>query len=171
MKITDDVYKIHDVLYKKDEEFIPITQLNINSDIEVNGENSGNLKSLIEVFFQEHIVPQIDKYKKDNFLEIFKTKEDAEKMMVVESEYSWPDIKALDQNGNTIIFSKIKYVILGMRKTINVEQEHKVFNNKMVSISKHLESDGSTIDFRIVQDPDTRKMHVQWFKEKGAKNA
>lgn len=48
--MTNDVYKIHDVLYKKEEDFIPMTQLDIENDIEINGEKVGSLKSIIENF-------------------------------------------------------------------------------------------------------------------------
>lgn len=53
---------------------------------------------------------------------------------------------------------------------MDVDQEHKVFNNKLISISKHVESEKSAINFRIVQDPDTGKMHVNWFKIKVSAN-
>ena len=170
--MTDDVYRIHDCFYRKDDDWLPITQLEIGSEVHVNGQEVGNLKDIVEHFFLEYIVPQIDKHKKENFLEIFKTKEDAEKIMRVESEYTWPEIVAHDRDGNEVNFSKVKYIILGDRKTMDVDQEHKVFNNKVVSIGKHVESEGGTINFRIVQDPDTRKMHVKWFKTKeNANNA
>lgn len=167
LMVTDDVYRIQDCFYKKDEDWLPITQLNIETEVQVNGQLVGNLKDILEHFFKEHIVPQIDKHKKENFLEIFKTKEDAEKMMLVESEYTWPEIHAHDRDGNEMNFSKVKYIVLGVRKTMDVDQKHMVFNNKVVSIGKHSESDGSTSNFRIMQDPDTRKMHVKWFKTKG----
>lgn len=162
--MTDDVYRIHDCLYKKDENWLPITQIEIESEVQVDGQVVGSLKDIIEYFFQEYLAPQIDKHKKENFLEIFKTKEDVEKTMLVESEHTWPEIHAHDRDGNEVNFSKVKYIVLGVRKTMDVNQEHKVFNNKMISVGKHSESDGSTINFRILQDPDTQKMHVKWLK-------
>lgn len=162
--MTNDEYRIHDCFYKKDEDWLSMTQLDVESEAQVNGQVVGNLKDIVEQFFLEHIVPQIDKYKKENFQELFKTKEDAEKIMLIESEYTWPEIDAHDQDGNEINFSKVKYIVLGKRRTVDVDQKHMVFNNKVVSIGKHSESDGTIINFRIVQDPDTGKMHVKWFQ-------
>ena len=92
-------------------------------------------------------------------------------MLFVESEHTWPEINVIDHEGNAVKLSKVKYVITGIRRTMEVDQEHKVFNNKLVSTGKHLESNGGAINFNIVQDPDTRKMHVRWFRsidEEGA---
>lgn len=162
--LTDDIYKIHDCFYDKDGNWIPMTQLDIERNAQLNGKEVESLKDIIEHFFKEFIVPQIDKYKKDNFLEIFKSKEDAEKLLVVENEYSWPKLDVRDLNGNEVSISKVKYVILGRRNVVDVNQEHKKLNNKFISVSEHLNSDGSSINFRVIQDPDTKKMHVNWFK-------
>jgi len=169
--MTDDIYRIHDVFYKSEEEFLPITNLGIDSSVEMKGEIVGNLKGLIEYFFQEHIIPKIDQYKKEHFLEIFKTKDDVKKMLLVESEHTWREINVIDQEGNVVKLSKVKYVIKGIRRTMEVDQEHKVFSNKLVSTGKHLDNNGTTIDFNIVQDPDTRKMHVRWFRSSDEEGA
>jgi hypothetical protein len=166
MLITDDVYRIHDCSYKKDEQWLPICQLNLELDAKFDSQPVGKLKEIVEQFFIDHIVPQIDKYKKENFLSLFKTKEDVEKIMIVESEYTWPDIEAYDLNGDLINFSKVKYVVLGQRKALDVAQEHKLFNGKAVSISKYAETDTGEINFRILQDPDTRKININWFSTK-----
>ena len=91
-------------------------------------------------------------------------------MLFIESEHTWPEINVIVQAGNVVKLSKVKYIILGIRRTMEVDQEHKVFNNKLVSTGKHLESNGGAINFNIVQNPDTRKMHVRWFRsdEEGA---
>jgi Restriction endonuclease len=164
--ITNDVYRINDCFYKKGDDWIPITELDIESDVYVNGQVVGNLKDIIGRFFQEYIVPEIDKHKKEIFLELFKTKEDAEKMMIVESENTWPEINAHDRDGNKVNFSTVRYIVLGERKTVDIDQRHMVFNNNLVSVGKHLETDGIAINFRIVQDPETRKLHVNWFQTK-----
>ncbi len=162
--MTDDVYKIHDVFYERDDKFLPITDLGIDNNVEMKGEIIGDLEGLVEYFFQEHIIPKIKQYKKEHFLEIFKTKADTKKMLFVESEHAWPEISVIDQEGNAVKLSKVKYVITGIRRTMEVNQEHKVFNNKLVSTGKHLDSNGTTIDFNIVQDPDTKKMHFRWLR-------
>lgn len=169
--LTDDIYTIQDVLYKKNEEYFPITTLGIENNAECNGEVVGSIKEIVEVFFKENIVKQIDQYKKDHFLEIFKTRADTEKPLRVESEYTWPELKVTDNDGKTVVFSKVKFVILGQRRAVDVHQEHRVLNDKVISFGQHLDSDGTKIDFKIVQDPDTKKMHINWKKEKGSESA
>ena len=54
---------------------------------------------------------------------------------------------------------------------MEVDQVHKVFNKKLISTGKHLDSNGTTIDFNIVQDPDTKKMHFRWLRSINEKSA
>lgn len=168
--MTDDVYRINDVLYKAGEDYKPITSLGLDSNVEVNSEVIGDVKSLVEYFFKEHIVPHINEYKNSHFLEIFKTKEDVEKMLLVESEYDWLGIYVLDNEGNKTELKKVKYIITGNRKSMDVEQAHHVFNEKMVSTGRHIDADGSAIDFSVIQNPDTKKIHVRWEREMDSEN-
>lgn len=169
--MTDDVYNIHGVFYKHDEDYLPVATLGLESNVEIKGEIAGDLKGLIEYFFQEHLAPQIDKYKKEHFLEIFKTKADVDKSLLVQREYDWSGIYVISKDGERVELNKVRYIVIGNRKTMNVEQEHRVFNEKMISTGKHLNSDGTTIEFNIVQDPDSRKMHAHWIKNKTESNA
>jgi hypothetical protein len=164
--LTDDIYQIHDVLYKSGEDFISMKQLDIEGDLEISGNIVGSLKDFGNYFFQQFLIPQINKYKKDHFLELFKSRDVVEKTMLVETENSWPEVTALDLNGNPVTFSKVKYIVLGTRKAVEVEPQHKVFNNKIVSVGKHVESDGTKFEFTVVQDPDTRKAHFHGVKIK-----
>jgi len=168
--MTDDIYQINDVSYKRGEKYYSVAALGLESQVEINGEIIGDLKGLIEYFLQEYLVPQCNKYKKEHFLEIFKTRDDVEKPMLVQSEYDWPGIYAVTKDGERIELKKVRYVVIGNRRAMNVEQEHRVFNDKMVSTGKHFDSDGSTIDFSIVQDPDTRILHAQWVRARKENN-
>ena len=164
--LTDDVYTLHDALYKNGEEFISMSQLDIDADIVFGGEKAGTLRSAVEWFFKETVAPGLDKYKKEHIQELFKSREDVEKLLLGESEHVWPEVTVRDKNGNTVTISRVKYIVIGTRKVKEVEQEHKVFNNKTVSVGKHVEDDGTSFDFRVVQDPDTRKVHFNWGKKK-----
>lgn len=168
---TDDTYRIDDVLYKNGDQYISLATLGLDRDIDCNGEIVGNLKATVELFFKEYVVKQIDQHKKDNFSDIFKTKADTEKLMVVESEYTWPEFSVSDNDGRRITISKVKYIVVGTRQAMDVKQEHKVLNDKVVSFGQHENSDLSKINFKIVQDPDTRKMHFNWTKEQTDENA
>lgn len=169
--ITDDLYSIHDVFYMLNDEYVPIQTLGLSSNVEIKGEIVGDLKGLIEYFFKKHIVPHIDKYKSEHFLEIFKTRADADKTLLAQSDYNWRGIYVNSEEAGRVELKKVRYIIIGNRKSMDVKQEHKIFNEKMVSTGKHIESDGSVINFSIVQDPDTEKIHARWRKVKADKNA
>jgi hypothetical protein len=164
--MSPEVYRISDVQYKIGDEYISMAQLDDQSVLVSRGEKVDTLINLVRWFFQEVVVPEIDKYKKEHIAELFKTREDVEKELRCEREYVWPEATVLDKNGNPVTFSVVKFFVKGTRKTKEVEQEHKVFNNKTVSIGKHMEDDGTTIEFRVVQDPDTRKVHLSFDKKK-----
>lgn len=162
--MTGDTYDINEVFYKCDIDYVPISSLGLESDVEIKGEIVGDLKGLIQYIFQEYLVPQIEKYKEEHLLEIFRTKSDAEKTILVEREYEWSGVFVINDDGERIELKKVKYVVVGNRKIKNVEQKHRIFNKKMVSTGKHINTDGTTIDFTIVQDPDTGKFHARWDK-------
>lgn len=164
--LSSEVFTIKDVFYKNGNEFVPITQLNIGSQIQINGENTGTLKECIEGFFQTFIIPQIESYIKENFMQLFPTREDVEKFLISEREYTWPVVEALDNDGNKVNFTNIKYVILSTRKVEDVQQDHKVYGDKVISLGKHQDTEGSKYDFVTIQDPDTRKIHFRWEKKK-----
>jgi len=163
--ISGETYNINDVLYKNNDKYYPITSLGIENNAMCKGAIVGSLKEIVQLYFEEHIVPQIDEYKKKNLGELFKTKEDTEKILYVEGEYTWPEISVIDTNDNKTSFSKIKYIITGTRRTEDVKQEHKVLKDKILSVSQHKSGDGTSFDFKIVQDPDTRQIHFDWIKD------
>jgi hypothetical protein len=160
--MTDDIYRIHDVLHMHGEEYLPITALGLNSQVEAEGEVVGDLAGVIEYFFQEYLAPQLDKHKKEHFSEIFKTREDVEKPLWAQSEHDWTGICVVSRDGTRTELSKVKFVVFGNRRAMGVEQEHRLFNERMVSTGRLLDADGTTVDFSIVQDPDTEKIHLRW---------
>lgn len=164
--ISNEIYKINNVFYKSKDKFIDMSELNLESQVQIDSENKSTLKGLVENFFHNFITPQIEQYKKDNFLKLFQTREDTEKTLIVESEHNWPEVTASDKNGNLVTFSNVKYVVFGTRTIADVEQEHKVFNNKVISLGKHQDIDGTKYDFTTIQDPDTQKLHINWARKK-----
>lgn len=163
---TDDTYKIQDVLYKSNGDYMPIVELGLESNVVIGDEVAGDVRGLVEYFFREHLAPNIDQYKKEHFMEIFKTKEDATKTLLVESEHDWKGIFVINTNGQKIEIKKIKFIVTGNRQTSDVPQKHHIFNNKMISTGEYPDKDGTTIKFNIVQDPDTGKIHGRWRKTK-----
>lgn len=164
--ISGEFYKIDNVFYKNGDEFIDMSELNLESQVQIDGENSNTLKGLVENFFHNFIIPQIEQYKKNNFIKLFQTRGDIEKTLIVESEHNWPEVTASDKNGNLVTFSKVKYVVLGTRTIADVKQEHKLYNDKIVSLGKHQDNEGTKYNLVTIQDPDTKKIHFNWERKK-----
>ena len=159
--MTEDIFQIHNVLYMDGAYFVPITSLGLDSRVELNGEQMGNLGELVQYFFQQYVIPQLIQYKKKHFLDLFKDKANLDKTLIAEDVYDWPDIVVDCVNGKQVELKKVKYIVHGNRKSEDVEQAHYVFNKKMVSTGKHLDADGSVITFYVIQDPDTQKISVR----------
>jgi hypothetical protein len=169
--VSDEIYIISQVFFKACDGYRPMGDLGLNSNVELDGEAVGDLAGLIEYFFKEHVIPGVEAYRKQHFLEIFKTKKDIEKTMLVESEHGWPTVIVKDSFGNRIEISRVKYVFTGVRQSMDVHQSHFVFNQKMISMGRHRNPDGSEIDFSLIQDSDSPTLRASWSKRAGdAKN-
>jgi hypothetical protein len=169
--VSDEIYFIHQVFYKACDEYRPMEDLGLNCDVELDGEAVGDLAGLIEHFFKQHVIPGVEAYRKQHFLDIFKTKEDMGKPMLVESEHSWPKVDVTDNMGNRVEIARVKYVYTGVRQTVDVHQAHYVFNQKMISVGRHRDP-GMVIDFSLVQDSNSPTLRARWTKRAGdAENA
>ena len=49
--LTDDVYRIQDVLHKSNGDYIPIVKLGLESNVVINDEIAGDVRGLVEYFF------------------------------------------------------------------------------------------------------------------------
>ena len=148
-----------------------MTALGLNGEVEVEGQIVGDLEGVVEYFFQEYLAPRLDKHKKERFREIFKTREDVEKPLWAQSEHDWTGICVVSPDGERTELSKVKYIVVGNRRAMDVEQEHRLFNERMVSTREHLDTDGTTVDFTIVQDPDTEEIRVRWTRSRSDPDA
>ena len=170
--VSDEIYFIHQVFYKACDEYRPMEDLGLNCDVELDGEAVGDLAGLIEHSFKQHVIPGVEAYRKQHFLDIFKTKEDMGKPMLVESEHSWPKVDVTDNLGNRVEIARVKYVYTGVRQTVDVYQALYVFNQKMISVGRHRDPDGTVIDFSLIQDSDSPTLRARWTKRAGdAENA
>lgn len=160
--MTDDVYRIHDVLYRDGDDFVPLVPLGLESTVEINGDVACTLKEMVEWFFGNYVVPQFTKYQKERFLEIFKTREDLEKTLLCEFEHDWPGVQVVTAEGKRIDIPRIRYVFFGNRQTMEVMQDHHVFNNTMVSTGKHVDSDGTSTHFSLIQLPGSAEIKGKW---------
>lgn len=162
--ISNQAFALKNVLYAINGEYREISDLGIDSDIELKGELAGTVKEVFEWIFLEVIVPQTQAHLKEHMLEIFKTYADLTKTIYLEKEIKFNELHVIPSKGQKIEISTVKFIYLGTQEVIDVKQRHSRFNNKMISTSKHIDNDDSLLAFKILQDPDTRQLHVNWSK-------
>ncbi len=160
--ITGENFRLHDVLYKKNDKYHSLKELDLRSSVVMNGEDCGSIKENFDYFFINHLLPFIQTKKRKEVMELFKTRADLDKEIYIEWDHTFPGICARLPSGEEIDISVLKFTIFGTRNTEEVDQKHYKFNELMVSAGEHLDSDGSTIKFNIVQDPESKKIHGRW---------
>ena len=162
---SDELYSLKNVMYVLEGEYRNISELGMDSNIEIKGDAVGTVKEVFEWMFLEFIIPQAQAYLKGHRMEIFKTYHDLTKTMYLEKEQEFEELFVIGDKGVSTEISKVMFIIHGTRRISDVKQEHSIFNEKMISISEHVDTDGSILKFKILQDPDTRKFHANWQRE------
>lgn len=162
---TPERFTLIKVLYWSGNEYLKLSQLGINSTVEYQGQPIGTVKQLVEMLFQDFLVPIMSTYIKENFFSIFKNLADLKKAMLIEKEQEITPVIISSPGCEPLEVSKVKFVVLGTRETQTVEQHHTIFNDKMLSVGEHLEKEGSLLKFKLLQDPETMTLHVNWVRE------
>jgi hypothetical protein len=164
--ITNENFKLHDVFYKKNDSYRSLQELDLRTTVEIESEDCGSIKDFFEYFFLNHLLPFIQKSKRTEIMQLFKTKADFDKPIYIEFDYTFPGIYARLSTGEKINISVVKFIIIGMRQAKEKEQKHYKFNDLMISASEHFDSDGSKIKVNIVQDPESVLIHGIWNRKK-----
>jgi hypothetical protein len=164
---SDELYTLKNVLYVTNGEYREISELGMDSEVELKGEVVGTVKEVFEWIFLEIIIPQAQAYVKEHLMEIFKTYADLKKTMYLEKEQDLSEMYVITSKGCKNEISKVKFIVHGARQITDVKQNHSVFNEKMISTSEHIDTDSSILKFKILQDPDTKQLHANWIRESG----
>lgn len=162
---SDELCSLKNVLYATNGGYRELSDLGLNSEVELKGEIVGTVKEVFELIFLKKIVPQAITYVKEHFMEIFKKYSDIKKTIYLEAEQEVGELYVIPKKGRKVKISKAKFIIYGTRQIVDVAQSHAKFNEKMISTSKHIDADGSILKFKILQDPDTRQLHANWSRE------
>lgn len=160
--ITSENFRLHDVLYKKNDKYHSLKELDLQSSVEKNGEDCGSIKENIELFFNNQLLPFIQTKKRKEIIELFKTRADLDTDIYIESDHPFPGFCVRLSSGEEIDISILKFIIFGTFSTEEVDQKHYKFNQLMVSAGEHLDGDGTKIKINIVQDPESKKIHGRW---------
>ncbi|MGH7824332.1 MAG: hypothetical protein ACREQ7_04045 [Candidatus Binatia bacterium] len=164
--LSGENYRLHDVLFKEAEVYRSLRDLGLNSVVLKDGNEVGSIKETFEYFFLEFLLPRIQEKAKANFLGLFKTKENLSKTLYVESSQTFPGFTVQLTGGEEVDISNLKFIVHGTRRFADVKQTHMKINGLMISTGQHLDTDGSVLKFSIVQDPEAKKIHGKWKREK-----
>jgi hypothetical protein len=164
--LSGENYRLRDVLFKDGVKYRSLKEIDLRSSVIVNGVEIGSIKDTFEYFFVNHLSPFIQKYKKQEIIELFKTRADLGKTLCIESSHNFPGCFAHLSTGEEVDISNLKFIISGTRRTAEVEQKHYKFNELMVSMGQYLDTDGSAIKCNIVQDLESNTIHTRLKREK-----
>jgi hypothetical protein len=164
--LSGEQYRLHDVLFKEGAQYRSLMELGLNSVVVKDGNELGSIKETFEYFFLEFLLPRIQAKVKVDPLAIFKTREDLAKTLVVQSDHTFPGLTVRLTSPEEVDISNLKFIVHGNRRFIDVKQTHMKFNDLMVSTGQALDTDGSVLKFTIVQDPETKKIHGKWKRQK-----
>ena len=154
-------YRLHDVLYKRNDKYYSLKELDLTSSVFLNGEDCGPIKDIFERFFCDHLLPFIQGKRKE-IMDLFKTRADVDKIIGIEIDRTFPGIYVRLPFGEEVDISLLRFIIIGSLRVKEVDKKHYKFNELMVSVGEHLDSDGSTIKFNLVQDPESRRLYGKW---------
>ena len=159
--ITEETYAIKEVTLAAVGEAIPVENLNLSCDVLFQGNAVGNLENYIGSFFREVVVPGAATYKKDHYLEIFKTRADIEKPLSMESQHDLNDLFVLMKEGRRVEIRQINYVYVETRRHEDVPQSHYLYRNKeMLSVGQLADGDGSQINVSLMQKADSPTIKI-----------
>lgn len=167
---TDDNYHLKDVLYDDGEKYASLTEMGLENVILKDGVELGTIKAVFEIFFNKLMLPNIKKRIQDDFTVIFKTREDLSKPLYQEIDYVFDGFKVRLFDGHLVDISKLKFIVHSFRSVADLNQEHIKFNEMMVSYAKHVDIDGSQLNFTVTQDPINKQIHCAW-KRKNSEDA
>lgn len=164
--LSEERYRLHDVLFEEGGQYRSLIDVGLDYLVLKDGNEVGSIKETFEYFFLEFLLPRIQAKVKAGLLEIFKTKEDLSKTLVVESVHTFPGLTVRLPGREEVDISNLKFIVHGNRRFVDVKQTHMKFNDLMVSTGQALDNDGSVLKFTIVQDPEAKKIHGKWKRQK-----
>jgi hypothetical protein len=156
---TDENFEVKDILFLSGDKYVSFNEIGFEVDIYYEGEVVGSGKDLCEYLYLEKILPLIQKHIRENRMEIFKVKEDLEKILTLDYEMEIPEICFTCQD-KKISTNRLKFIVHGTRLIETVSVNHKKFNKLMVSSGNHIDRFGKNLNFKLVQDSEAKKMFV-----------
>lgn len=163
--ITEETYAIKEVALAAKGEAFPPENLALACDVVFQGKAVGNLEDFIGSFFREVVIPGAVAYKKEHYLEIFKTRADIEKSLLMESQYGLDGLIDLVKDEERVEIRQIKYVYFETRRHEDVPQSHYLYRNQeMFSVGQLADADGSQINVSLMQKGDSPTIRISFFK-------
>jgi len=163
--MSDEYFKLIKVYYHSENGLLDTEALGLLSEIKQYGENAGTIKEYFESYFMDYLIKEFDSYQKKHTMEVFKTKGDTDKVLYLEKDVDFPKLVTETNDGEIVDLSRIRFIVHGTRRTHDVPQTHSKFNKTMISTSEFEDPNGSVLKFKILQDPEAKKIHANWIRE------
>lgn len=162
---SDEALTLQDVQYIRDGEFVSLAELGLETNVYFDNQEVGSIQSVFERTFLDFLVPDINAYLKDHIGELFKTREDLDKPLVVELERNLSELTIIESEGKPVDLSRVKFLIQGVRAVTNLDQKHTVFNGVIVSEGWHQNEDQTKLISRVIQEPGSKTVRFQVLKK------
>ena len=107
---SDELYSLKNVMYVLEGEYRNISELGMDSNVELKGDAVGTVKEFFEWMFLEFIIPQAQAYLKEHRMEIFKTYYDLTKTMYLEKEQEFEELFVIGDKSISTDISKVKFI-------------------------------------------------------------
>lgn len=159
--ITEQTYTIKDVDLALDGEAFPGANFDLGCDVVFQGESAGTLQEFIGSFFREVVIHGATAYTKQNFLEVFKTREDIDKPLSMESKYNFDGLVAIAKDGSNIEIRQINYTFSEIRRYEDVPQSHYLYRDQMHSSGQMSDADGSQVKTLLIQKDNSSTFEIR----------
>lgn len=163
--ITEETYAIKEAALAAKGEAFPPENLTLACDVVLQGKAVGNLEDFIGSFFREFVIPGAAAYKKEHYLEIFKTREDIEKSPLMKSQYGLDGLIDQVKDEERVEIRQIKYVYFETRRHEDVPQSHYLYRNQeMFSVGQLVNAAGTQINVSLTQKGNSPTIRISFFK-------
>jgi hypothetical protein len=164
--ISEETFEIKEIALTAKGRASPVENMDLRSEVVIQGIAVGNLEAFINYFFREHVVPGAVAYKKEHFLEIFKTREDIEKPLLINCQKDLNGLIVLTRDGSRVEISRISFVLVETRHHEDIPQSHYLYRNQeMFSVGKLAEADGRQVNVSLMQKTVPPSISVRFSEE------
>ncbi|MBA6391482.1 restriction endonuclease [Colwellia sp. BRX10-3] len=152
--ISHESYQLHGISIYIADSATPFNQIDNTTPVFYQGKELGSIIEFIEYYFKEHLTPELDDKMGEEFKKLVNNLDDARKLIQIEVTKHLAGLSLHTTKDIVLNISKVQFLIIGTREVTDIQMEHKVFDNQMISFGQHLNSTHEH-DVAIIQKPDS----------------